>query len=173
MAGASEDGESRVQEESVERGGQDPEPTAEPVTVYGDGQVEERLLGLLPVQHVRDEAFLAGGNRGEAELVGEVPLRVVVDEQHPQATDARTGRGADGSRVFRECLGKTGGYRGLADTALLVADDDPAGCVLYPGGVVGQPQDHRLGQPLDVGDATLAAVDLEILVEAFGEVGTE
>lgn len=89
-AGA-EHGESRVQEEGVERGRQDPQSTSEAVTAYGDRQVEQRLLGLLTVEHVSDEAFLAGGNGGEAELVGEVPLRVVVDEEDSQSTDRRVG----------------------------------------------------------------------------------
>lgn len=59
VPGPSEDCEARVEQEGVECGGEDVESVSEPLTVYGDGEVEEGVLCLVPVEHVGDEAFLA------------------------------------------------------------------------------------------------------------------
>lgn len=78
--------------------------------------------------------------------------------------------------VFGEGFTGSCGDGGLADSALLVADDDPLG-VFRPGHrgrrVGLQPHLHGLGQPLDDRDATRGAVIAEVVPLALGEKGRE
>lgn len=78
--------------------------------------------------------------------------------------------------VFGERLTRTGGDGSLADSALLIADDDPLG-VFRPydgGGRVGlQPHLHGLGKPLDEGDAAQSAVVAEVFPLTWGQEGGE
>lgn len=75
--------------------------------------------------------------------------------------------------TFGESLRQTGRDGGLADAALLVADDEAANGLGRSGRVLCQPKGDRLCQALDVGDLAGSAVRFEFVVEAFGQVGAK
>lgn len=151
-----------VEEERVLASGQDEEPSSEAAGLDGDEQVLH--VAFRVAQHVLGEAWVVDAQQGEAQLLGEVPLGVEVDE-------------ADLVPYFGEGLSDSGRDGGLADAALLVSEDGPSGSC-GAGGTAGrrmgiEPKPDRLSEPLGERDAAVLAVSLEVPVEARGEVGGE
>lgn len=187
-------GEADVEKEGVGAGGQDVKPVAEAGLVDGDDEVGQFALGF--AGHVVGEGVSTHGERLVSELLGEVALRVEVDEEDALPETGKVFQGEqvlgavllfeegrevlgdthrdERGRVFGEGFAEAGGDGGLADSALLVADDeapDRRGALDLGHGVVVEPESDGLGDALGEGDAAVLAVVAETVPHSGGEEG--